>query len=142
MEGLVQVEKLSFPQPWSRESFVYEMETNQLATYLVASCQGQVVGYGGMWLVLDEAHITNIAVHPLYRRKGIGKSLVQALILEAIKRKIRSMTLEVRASNQAAQALYTDHGFKVKGRRPGYYQDNQEDALIMWRYFHEPNDES
>lgn len=135
LDGLLEVETLSFPTPWSRDTFEYELETNQLATYLVALVGDKVVGYGGMWVVLDEAHITNIGVHPLYRRQGIGQGLLRGLLLEAIKKAVKSLTLEVRESNKAAQALYGQHGFLVQGRRKNYYQNDQEDALIMWRYF-------
>jgi ribosomal-protein-alanine N-acetyltransferase len=126
------IEKLCFSIPWSRQSFVLEIEKNKCARYFVAEDSGVVVGYGGVWLVVDEAHITNIAVHPLFRRRGIGRAILRALMTEAHRIGIEKMTLEVRISNKAAQGLYRKLGFIEMGVRKGYYSDNNEDALIMW----------
>jgi ribosomal-protein-alanine N-acetyltransferase len=128
------VEKLSFSIPWSREAFFEEVTGNKFALYLSAVLDGKVIGYAGMWGVLDEGHITNIAVHPEFRGKGVGSLLLQGLIDTAGAKDILSMTLEVRSGNVAAQGLYTKFGFEVKGIRKGYYADNGEDALIMWKY--------
>lgn len=92
-----------------------------------------VVGYGGIWLILDEGHVTNIAVDSRYREKGIGKKLVEGLISLCSEEKIMAMTLEVRASNIAAQSLYKKYGFTEFGIRPNYYADDKEDAIIMWK---------
>ena len=126
------IEKMCFPVPWSRQSFVLEIEHNKCARYFVAEHAGTIVGYGGMWLVLDEAHITNIAVHPLARRKGIGEALLRVLMAEANRLGIQKITLEVRDSNTAARNLYEKLGFVSVGRRKRYYSDNNEDAIIMW----------
>jgi len=134
IDAVWDIEKMCFSVPWSRQSFVLEVEKNRCARYVVAECSGTVVGYGGMWLVMDEAHITNIAVHPHFRRKGIGQSILKALMVEAHKIGIDKMTLEVRASNIAAQSLYKKLGFVEVGVRKGYYGDNAEDAIIMWNY--------
>ena len=134
LDGLMEVERLSFDDPWSRETFEYELRTNNLAHYVVALDQQKVIGYGGMWAVLNEAHITNIAVHPLYRKQGVGKRILNSILLRSISMGITDLTLEVRVSNQGAIGLYESYGFEVEGRRKGYYQDNGEDALIMWRH--------
>ncbi|AAM23813.1 Acetyltransferases [Caldanaerobacter subterraneus subsp. tengcongensis MB4] len=134
IDEVMEIEKLSFTTPWSREAFVGEVTKNSCARYIVAEVDKKVVGYAGFWVVLDEGHITNIAVHPEYRGKGIGSRLMEGLIDLAKKNGITSMTLEVRESNLVAQNLYKKFGFKVLGRREGYYQDNNEDAIVMWKY--------
>ncbi len=133
LDDVMEIEHLSFAVPWSRESFENEIENNRYACYVVAKQGYKVAGYGGMWLVFDEAHITNIAVHPFYRRRGIGRAILKALIDIAEDNHITSMTLEVRESNIAAQKLYAAFDFKVVGRRKNYYADNREDALLMTR---------
>lgn len=132
IDGICEIENLSFQTPWSRESFVEELESNQLSRYIVAKKDGKVVGYGGMWAVLDEGHITNIAVHPDYRRQKIGEKIVQALVDRAKEEEIDKLTLEVRKSNTPAIILYRKFGFEECGVRKGYYADTGEDALIMW----------
>jgi ribosomal-protein-alanine N-acetyltransferase len=134
IDAVWDIEKMCFSVPWSRQSFVLEVEKNRCARYVVAEHSGAVVGYGGMWLIVDEAHITNIAVHPLFRRKGIGEAILKALVTEAHRMGIDRMTLEVRASNIAAQSLYKKLGFVEVGVRKGYYSDNNEDAIIMWNF--------
>src|SRR6185503_12809074 len=108
-----------------------ELETNRLASYLVARVDGEIVGYGGMWLMVDEAHITTFAVHPAWRRQRVGERLLLAFLDLAIARQAREATLEVRLSNIAARRLYEKYGFRPVGLRPRYYSDNGEDALIM-----------
>ncbi len=135
IDSVVDIEKSSFPIPWTRGTFIAELKMNKLARYYVVEFRGKVVGYGGVWLIMDEAHITNIAIHPEYRGKGIGKRLVEGLIEEVLKINIHRITLEVRRSNTAAQALYKKLGFVPCGVRPEYYQDNREDAIIMWKGF-------
>ncbi|WP_252187499.1 ribosomal protein S18-alanine N-acetyltransferase [Anaeromonas gelatinilytica] len=127
------IEKMSFATPWARESFERELRENKLAKYIVAEIDKKVVGYGGVWLILDEGHITNIAVHNEYRGFGIGHSLVDGLINVCDELNIERMTLEVRISNIFARNLYKNHGFVDIGIRPGYYADNKEDAVIMWK---------
>lgn len=128
-----EIESLSFDTPWSRESFESELLKNNLARYIVAKVDGKVAAYGGMWIVLDEAHITNIAVHPDYRGGKIGERLVKELLQKAADNKAERITLEVRASNDAARKLYKKLGFIDSGWRKGYYADSGEDAIIMWK---------
>lgn len=130
---VLEIERLSFPIPWSKRTFLYELLENEQAVYLVAWEAKKIRGYIGMWMVIDEGHITNLAVHPAYRRRGIGRVLLETLIMESAKRGIHRLTLEVRRSNLGAQALYGRMGFKNAGIRPRYYQDNREDAMIMWK---------
>jgi len=127
------IETLSFSVPWSRDAFIEELSRNTLARYLSAKIDERVVGYAGMWKVLDEAHITNIAVHPEFRRNNIGYLLLESLIQLARRECVQSMTLEVRKNNIIAQGLYKKYGFKEVGVRKGYYSDNDEDAIIMWK---------
>ncbi|RLQ91189.1 ribosomal-protein-alanine N-acetyltransferase [Falsibacillus albus] len=137
LDGVLEVEKESFSIPWSREAFYNEIENNQFAVYIVAEMEGQIAGYCGVWLVLDEAHITNVAVLPAYRGMKIGQSLMEKTMDLAREHGAASMTLEVRMSNEPAQGLYRKLGFKNGGIRKRYYTDNQEDALIMWVNFNE-----
>lgn len=132
IDAVLDIEENSFTIPWTRNSFVTELTKNKLSRYVVAEVNGVVVAYGGMWLIVDEAHITNIAVHPTYRGLGAGKKIVEALLEEGRKINIYRMTLEVRSSNAVAQSLYRQYGFMPCGVRPGYYHDNGEDAIIMW----------
>lgn len=132
LDQVAAIENLSFAIPWKRDTFLFEVLLNELADYVVALKNGRVVGYGGMWLILDEAHVTNIAVHPVFRGRGIGKQILQELINRAAGRGVRKMTLEVRPSNHIAWKLYKESGFVEKGVRKRYYQDNNEDAIVMW----------
>ena len=129
--GVLEIEQMSFPTPWPRDAYVHELE-NRLACYFVACEMHRTVGYTGMWVILDEAHVTTIAVDPLYRRRRIGERLLITLIEEALKRGARWITLEVRKSNAGAQDLYRKYGFKDIGVRKAYYSDNREDAIVMW----------
>ncbi|MGF7059821.1 ribosomal protein S18-alanine N-acetyltransferase [Brassicibacter mesophilus] len=133
VDGVLRIEELSFTTPWSKEAFVLEITTNKLAKYVIAERDGHIVGYGGVWLIIDEGHITNIAVESQYRGQGIGNFLVEKLIDICKERGITSLTLEVRKSNIVAQSLYKKYGFKECGIRPGYYSDTKEDAIIMWK---------
>lgn len=133
VEGVWVVEQTSFVTPWSKMAFISELTENAHADYIVAKCDGQVVGYAGMWLVLDEAHITNIAVHSKFRGRKIGQTLLQALLERAKLRGARRATLEVRRSNMVAQQLYLKLGFTPRGVRRGYYSDTREDAIVMWK---------
>ncbi|HLB44423.1 MAG TPA: ribosomal protein S18-alanine N-acetyltransferase [Candidatus Limnocylindrales bacterium] len=125
------IERASFPVPWPDFAFRQEIQTNRLAHYLVVRAGSQTVGYGGLWLMVDEAHITTFAVLPEWRRRGIGGRLMVALMQVALDLNARVMTLEVRLSNRAARALYAQFGFRPVGVRPRYYSNNAEDALIM-----------
>jgi len=133
IDELMEVELCSFPDPWSPELFQQEIK-NRLAHYFTVRKEGRLVAYGGMWFIVDEAHITNIAVHEDHRNQGIGASLLTKMIDYAKIRKMKHMTLEVRVSNQKAQSLYEKYGFNSQGHRPHYYLDNDEDAIIMWKH--------
>lgn len=134
LEQVLAIEKDSFTTPWSRAAFEMEISgENRFAYYLVAKNGTEVAGYLGAWFILNEAHITNIAVKPAYRRQGIGELLMTYFFAQAQLRKIDAVTLEVRVTNYSAQNLYRKLGFKEMGVRPKYYQDNNEDALIMWK---------
>lgn len=132
IEGVLNISMLSFPVSWSKTSMEEELD-NKFARYVVAVMDNIVVGFGGMWIIIDEAHITNIAVHPEYRTLGIGSMLLEALIDICRLEDCSSMTLEVRKSNFKAQGLYSKYGFLQEGLRKGYYEDNKEDAIIMWK---------
>lgn len=126
------IEEACFSDAWSRDAFVSELEENPQAHYFVVEIGGEAVAYAGYWKILDQAHITNVAVLPEHRRKGIGVELIRKLLSSGDCRGIRSYTLECRVSNEAAIGLYESMGFQACGIRPKYYLDNQEDALIMW----------
>lgn len=132
LDDLMEVNNLSFNIPWSRESFESEIN-NKLAHYFVAHVDNKAIGFGGMWIIIDEGHITNIAVHPNYRGTGIGDSILKAMLDYCSSKEVKAMTLEVRASNTRAQNLYTKHGFIEEAIRKKYYEDNGEDAILMWK---------
>jgi [ribosomal protein S18]-alanine N-acetyltransferase len=132
IDGILTISLLSFPITWSKDSFEKEL-ANKFARYMVAVKDDTAVGYGGMWIIVDEAHITNIAVHPEFRGSGIASMLLEALIDACKLEGVTAMTLEVRKSNLVAQNLYSKYGFQLEGVRKGYYEDNKEDALIMWK---------
>lgn len=130
--GVMTVEHASFTMPWTPDAFRNELTQNHFAKYVVMIFEERIIGYAGMWTVLDEAHITNIAVLPEFRGHGLGERLLLELVVRAMALQMQKMTLEVRVSNQVAQQLYAKFGFTGCGIRKGYYSDNQEDALIMW----------
>ena len=125
------IESASFPVPWPDYAFRQELQTNRMAHYLVVRAGRETVAYGGLWLMVDEAHVTTFAVLPQWRRHGIGGRLMLDLMDVADNLGARIVTLEVRLSNQPARALYHRFGFRPVGIRPRYYSDNGEDALIM-----------
>ncbi len=133
IDGVCQVETLCFADAWSREAFESEMSGLNPCVYFVAICDGKICGYMGAWYILDEGHITNVAVHPDFRGDGVGQMLVETLISDGISKGLGAFTLEVRESNEAAQKLYRKCGFEPAGLRKGYYADG-ESALIMWKY--------
>ena len=133
LDSIMEIETKTFSPPWSREAFLLEITKNILAKYIVAEINGNVVGYGGIWLIIDEGHITNIAVDEKYRGLGVGNRILEGLIQLCIDRNIKAITLEVRKSNEIAKSLYKKYGFVEHGIRPGYYLDNNEDAIIMWK---------
>ncbi|KML04139.1 ribosomal protein S18-alanine N-acetyltransferase [Rossellomorea marisflavi] len=132
VDAVMEIEEQSFTVPWSREAFISEMEENHLSMYIVIEDEGQIAGYCGVWIVVDEAHITNVAVLPSHRGKGYGELLMRKIMEMAIESGARVMTLEARVSNVSAQSLYRKLGFQDGGIRKRYYSDNQEDALVMW----------
>ena len=133
LDDVISIEAKAYGEHhWSKDSFMSEL-LNDLAKYFsVFNTDGQLIGYCGCWQILEEAHITNIAVSPDYRRKHIGEVLLTTIIDECYRNMAKYITLEVRVGNKPAIALYEKYGFKSLGVRKGYYQDNNEDALIMW----------
>lgn len=129
VDGIKNIDNLCFESPWSLKSFESEL-TNPLAVYFVALLDEKVIGYAGYWWVFDEGQITNIAVHPDYRQKGIASALMNEMVNKCSVTDVYTLTLEVRVSNSSAIALYEKYGFKRVGLRPKYY-DNKEDALLM-----------
>lgn len=130
-EGIYKIEEASFSVPWSLESITAELADVERKLYVVIETDEGIEGYGGAWLVYDEGQITNIAVHPLYRRKGYGKLLMKRLMDLCFQRGMNEIFLEVRVSNFAALSLYRQLGFTVKGIRKDYYSEPKEDAYIM-----------
>ncbi|WP_168119766.1 ribosomal protein S18-alanine N-acetyltransferase [Paenibacillus sp. HB172176] len=130
--AVVAIEHEAFSSPWTSEAFENELNNNMFARYMVVEYRGELIGYGGMWVIMDEAHMTNIAVRRDVRGMGLGNKLIEQLQRTAVFFGAARMTLEVRVSNGHAQRLYRKHGFQDSGLRPGYYSDNNEDALIMW----------
>lgn len=134
LDQVLAIEQGSFPTPWSRAAFQHELAGNDRALYLVCAEGDVVLGYAGMWVLLGECHITNLAVRPDYRARGLGRLLLQALVECSLDWGCKLLTLEVRESNEIARRLYTSAGFHEVGRRHGYYTDSREDALIMTRH--------
>ncbi|WP_110113916.1 ribosomal protein S18-alanine N-acetyltransferase [Bacillus sp. CGMCC 1.16541] len=132
IDEVVKIEEQSFATPWSREAFYNELTNNQFSTYIVMEENEQIIGYCGTWIIVDEVHITNIALLPSYRGKGLGELLLRNVINVVKEMGAQSMTLEVRVSNYTAQSLYRKLGFQPGGTRRNYYSDNNEDALVMW----------
>lgn len=132
VDAIVQIEQEVFAAPWTAEAFQNELKQNMFAKYMVMEMDGDILGYGGMWLIVDEAHVTNIAIREPYQGQGLGRRLLGEMMKTAHWLRARRMTLEVRVSNERAQRLYRRFGFAPSGLRPGYYSDNREDALIMW----------
>lgn len=137
LNDVYEIDKLSFPVPWSKSSFEEELK-NILSYYLVARLNSKIVGYIGSWLIIDECHITNIAVHPNYRERGIAIKLVEALLAYCNENGISYVLLEVRKNNFQAQNLYERFGFKSDGIRKNYYKNSDgtyDDAILMTKEF-------
>lgn len=132
IDGVMNVEKASFAVPWTEETFKNEVEENPYAHYYVAEQGGEVIGYCGLWLIIDEAHVTNIAIHPIHRGHKYGEQLFRHTCEQAIEHGAIQLSLEVRVSNTAAQHMYRKFGLVPGGIRKRYYSDNGEDALVMW----------
>jgi len=132
LPDVMNIEQDAFATPWTEDAFRNELTNNMFAQYMAMEYQGQVIGYTGMWIIVDEAHITNIAILSPYRGQGLGKLLLHEVQRTASFLGAVRMTLEVRESNEIAQRLYRQFGFVNAGIRPRYYSDNNEDAIIMW----------
>ncbi len=133
LPSVLEIERASNPAPWSEASFRAEIGSPE-GEFLVLVQGGSPIGFGGYWAVVDEAHITNLAVAPEHRRRGLGRSILGELLRRAAGRGLVCSTLEVRASNHPAVRLYESVGYQTVARRKRYYPDNQEDALVMWLY--------
>jgi ribosomal-protein-alanine N-acetyltransferase len=136
LPAVVDIDRRSFSLPWPENAFQYELTQNTAALLRVAEIDlpdggHQVIAAIVIWMILDEAHIATLAVHPEYRRRGIGRQLLAHALRDAIKLGASQAMLEVRVGNLAAQDLYRQFGFRITGRRPRYYQDNREDAILM-----------
>ena len=133
IEDVVTIEAEAYGEHhWSKSSFYEELNNNLAKYYIAKTASGETVGYAGTWHIIDEGHITTIAVKKDYMRKHIGEAIIVKILEDCYKEGIKYLTLEVRVSNIAAIGLYTKYGFNSLGTRKGYYQDNNEDALIMW----------
>ena len=130
LDAVVEIEKASMPSPWSKELFEEELK-REAARYFVAELDNEVVGYMGYWEAPQEAHIINLAIAPKFRQKGFGAQMLDHCLEFARKKGAGLATLEVRTSNEAAQALYAKSGFRTVAIRKKYYSDNQEDAVVM-----------
>lgn len=126
------IEREAFTMPWTEQAFRNELTHNHFASYMVMELNGEIIGYAGLWAIVDEAHVTNIAVLERFRGRKWGERLLDELMRTAVFLGMRSITLEVRVTNEVAQNLYRKKGFRPAGTRKGYYSDNREDALIMW----------
>lgn len=131
---IAKVEARCFALPWSEEAILQDMTRNPRAMYFVADADGVIAGYVSLWKILDEGQINNVAVLPEYRRQHIAQAMIDVMLRVTEEAGVASHTLEVRAHNAAAKALYAGFGFCEEGLRKGYYEDNGEDAVIMWRY--------
>ncbi|HEY9084625.1 MAG TPA: ribosomal protein S18-alanine N-acetyltransferase [Candidatus Tyrphobacter sp.] len=129
---VVRIEREAFVTQWPADAFYNELNSNKLAHYFVGRCDGKIVAYGGIWVILEDSHITTIAVERGYRGRSFGEVMLLRLIDEAMARGSSWMTLEVRESNVVAQRLYRKYGFTTVTTRKGYYGDNDESALVMW----------
>jgi ribosomal-protein-alanine N-acetyltransferase len=134
LDGLLAVEETSFTNPWTREMYLAELENTGVSYVFVArEATGHIVGFCSFWRVLDELHINNLAVLPMYRRRGVASAILERVFDEARVLGATRATLEVRRSNDAARQLYERFGFVVAGVRRGYYRNPEEDALVLWR---------
>jgi len=131
LDEVLPIERASFRAPWSRGAFLYELRQNRVARCWVARAEKALVGYLCLWEIGPELHITNLAVHPSWRRQGIARALLGSTLEDARRRRLRLVILEVRPTNVEALGLYEGLGFRVVGRRKGYYFDTGEDALVM-----------
>ncbi|HEY3477239.1 MAG TPA: ribosomal protein S18-alanine N-acetyltransferase [Anaerolineales bacterium] len=129
--AVVDLDRQSFSLPWPERSFRFELTDNPASRCWVAELEDRVVGMIVVWLIVDEVHVATLAIHPDYRRQGIGKRLLAYALIEMMREGAHSSFLEVRESNLPAQAMYRKFGYEVSGRRRRYYRDNDEDAILM-----------
>lgn len=129
--GVVELDQKSFSLPWPERSFRFELSANPASRCWVAEFDGKMVGMIVVWLIIDEAHVATLATHPDFRRRGIGTKLLSHALLNMIEEGAQSSFLEVRESNFSAQEMYRKFGYEPSGRRPRYYKDNDEDAILM-----------
>ena len=129
---VTRIERASFTTVWPSDAFYNELNTNKLAHYFVGRVGERIVAYGGVWVILEDSHVTTLAVAPEHRGRGFGEVLLLRLIDKAVERGAAWITLEVRESNTVAQRLYRKYGFTTVTMRAGYYSDDNESALIMW----------
>ncbi|MFD2638021.1 ribosomal protein S18-alanine N-acetyltransferase [Piscibacillus salipiscarius] len=132
LPDVIVIENESFRTPWKKRDFLHDLLKNSFSHYLVIEVEGRVVGYCGVWIVLEAAQITNIAVSPKYRGLQLGKKLFNEVLNTVEEHGASELSLEVRESNQVAQNMYQQFGLEVVGKREKYYQDDGEDALVMW----------
>ena len=133
IENVIKIEAEAYGEHhWSKSAFYDEIQNNLAKYYVAKTPEGELVGYAGTWHIIDEGHITTIAVKKDYHRKHIGEAIIIKILEDCYKAGVKYLTLEVRVSNEAAIALYNKYGFNSLGTRKGYYQDDNEDALIMW----------
>jgi [ribosomal protein S18]-alanine N-acetyltransferase len=132
VQEVLRIESLSFPSSWPRNAFSAELNDNKLAYYFVGRIGSELIAYGGVWVMLEDSHVTTIAVHPDWRGRRYGEEIFARMLSETVTQEAAWMTLEVRKSNVAAQYLYQKYGFTVIAQRPAYYNDNHETALVMW----------
>jgi [ribosomal protein S18]-alanine N-acetyltransferase len=140
IDDVLVIEHASFTVPWSREAFYNEMENNPYASYIIMMDGDSVIGYCGLWVVMEDAHVTNVAVLPTYRGRKLGEAIMHQAFELAKALGAERISLEVRVSNHVAQSLYRKLGFQNGGIRKNYYTDNGENALVMWVNIHETSD--
>jgi ribosomal-protein-alanine N-acetyltransferase len=133
LDAIYDIEQLSFNPHWSKNALAHEVNRTRPHSYVfVARLSGEVIGFSIFWAVVDEAHILSFAVHPDYRRRGIGRTMMEGVLDAAKRLGLRTATLEVRVSNTSAIRLYEKMGFRIAAIRRAFYQDNNEDAYVMW----------
>ena len=134
LRSVLHIESQVYPRPWTLGLFLSELNMHVARSYFVARVEGRVVAYAGLMLSLEDAHVTTLAVEPAWQRHKLGQRLMVVLAREAVRRGARNLTLEVRVSNEPAQALYRRFGLAPAGIRKGYYLESGEDAIVMWAH--------
>jgi ribosomal-protein-alanine N-acetyltransferase len=134
LRSVLQIEAQVYPRPWTLGLFLSELNLHTARSYFVARVGTRVVGYGGIMLSLEDAHVTTLAVDPAWQRNKLGQRLMVVLVREAVRRGAKNLTLEVRVSNEAAKGLYRRFGLAPAGLRKGYYLESGEDAIVMWAH--------